>query len=410
MPGRKRLTARRRGPNRFSQRSSRSSSILAHDDRRKKYDRPRRVPAAYAVIAPRTLPRKHTSTVGTGGRTPAPARKQARSMVLSPGTGGKTYSSQARSATRRRPPKGWARSVWWIASLTIGRGRRSDPLDEIAEEGDCPALAAHRLDHADQRQRHIEEDEVDEREGEQPGEHPRHGGENGADEDHPEEGEAGHAAEDQALLGVPADIFPAGHHERHERQDPHVREDEHDLVLVFQIVRGDRALFGGERVGRHGIIRAPGRRTTTYNGQPRSESRRTMDALTPMLRQYRQVKSEHPDAILMFRLGDFYEMFYDDALVASRALSLTLTARGRGTGSEAPMCGVPYHAADGYIARLIGHGYRVAVCDQVEDARQAKGIVRRAVTRVISPGTFTDPAHLQAREPNYIAAVTAEVD
>jgi DNA mismatch repair protein MutS len=135
-----------------------------------------------------------------------------------------------------------------------------------------------------------------------------------------------------------------------------------------------------------------------------------MDALSPMLRQYRQVKSEHPDAILLFRLGDFYEMFYDDALVASRALSLTLTARGRGTGNEAPMCGVPYHAADGYIARLIGHGYRVAVCDQIEDARQAKGIVRRAVTRVISPGTFTDPAHLPAREPNYIAAVTGGAD
>jgi DNA mismatch repair protein MutS len=135
-----------------------------------------------------------------------------------------------------------------------------------------------------------------------------------------------------------------------------------------------------------------------------------MDALTPMLRQYRQVKSEHPDAILMFRLGDFYEMFYDDALVASRALSLTLTARGRGTASEAPMCGVPYHAADGYIARLVGRGYRVAVCDQVEDARQAKGIVRRAVTRVVSPGTFTDPAHLPAREPNYIASIVSDHD
>jgi DNA mismatch repair protein MutS len=133
-----------------------------------------------------------------------------------------------------------------------------------------------------------------------------------------------------------------------------------------------------------------------------------MDALTPMLRQYRQVKAEHPDAILMFRLGDFYEMFFDDALSASKALSLTLTARGRGTSNEAPMCGVPYHAADGYIARLVGKGYRVAVCDQVEDARQAKGIVRREVTRVVSPGTLTDPAHLQARVPNFIAAVVRD--
>ena len=135
-----------------------------------------------------------------------------------------------------------------------------------------------------------------------------------------------------------------------------------------------------------------------------------MDVVTPMLRQYQQVKAEHPDAILMFRLGDFYEMFYDDALVASKALSLTLTARGRGTSTEAPMCGVPFHAADGYIARLVGQGFRVAVCDQIEDARHAKGIVKRAVTRVISPGTITDPRSLQANEPNFIGAVYGERD
>jgi DNA mismatch repair protein MutS len=130
-----------------------------------------------------------------------------------------------------------------------------------------------------------------------------------------------------------------------------------------------------------------------------------MDTLTPMARQYRRIKAEHPDAILMFRLGDFYEMFYDDAVKASKALSLTLTARGRGTDHEAPMCGVPYHAAEGYIGRLIRQGFRVAVCDQVEDPRAAKGIVRRAVTRVVSPGTVIDPSHLPPREPNYIAAL-----
>src|SRR6266478_8311942 len=134
-------------------------------------------------------------------------------------------------------------------------------------------------------------------------------------------------------------------------------------------------------------------------------SRSAMDTLTPMLRQYRSIKAQHPDAILLFRLGDFYEMFYDDALVASKALSLTLTSRGRGTRNEAPMCGVPYHAADAYIARLIREGFRVAICDQVEDARNAKGIVRRAVTRVLSPGTVTDEQQLQARAPNYIAAI-----
>lgn len=135
-----------------------------------------------------------------------------------------------------------------------------------------------------------------------------------------------------------------------------------------------------------------------------------MDTLTPMLRQYRSIKAQHPDAILMFRLGDFYEMFYDDALLASKALSLTLTSRGRGTRNEAPMCGVPYHAADSYVARLIGQGHRVAICDQVEDPRAAKGIVRRAVTRVVSPGTVTDPAQLRAAEPNYIAAIHTDGD
>src|SRR5215510_3530339 len=134
-------------------------------------------------------------------------------------------------------------------------------------------------------------------------------------------------------------------------------------------------------------------------------SRSAMDTLTPMLRQYRSIKAQHPDAILLFRLGDFYEMFYDDALVASKALSLTLTSRGRGTKNEAPMCGVPYHAADSYVARLIRQGHRVAICDQVEDPRVAKGIVRRAVTRFVSPGTVTDPGQLKASEPNYIAAV-----
>src|SRR5213593_465697 len=135
-------------------------------------------------------------------------------------------------------------------------------------------------------------------------------------------------------------------------------------------------------------------------------SRSAMDTLTPMLRQYRSIKAQHPDAVLMFRLGDFYEMFYDDALLASKALSLTLTSRGRGTKNEAPMCGVPFHAAESYVARLIRQGHRVAICDQIEDPRAAKGIVRRAVTRVISPGTVTDERQLEASAPNYIGALS----
>jgi DNA mismatch repair protein MutS len=125
------------------------------------------------------------------------------------------------------------------------------------------------------------------------------------------------------------------------------------------------------------------------------------------MRQYLDVKRHHRDAIVFFRMGDFYEMFYEDALTAARVLELTLTSRAKdSSGTVIPMCGVPYHAADVYLARLVKHGYRVAICDQVEDPRKAKGIVKREVTRVVSPGTFTDAAHLDAREPAFLAAVT----
>src|SRR5213593_474204 len=118
--------------------------------------------------------------------------------------------------------------------------------------------------------------------------------------------------------------------------------------------------------------------------------------LTPMLEQYHRIKREHRDAILMFRMGDFYEMFFEDALKASSVLEIALTARGKGTQNEAPMCGVPWHSVDSYIARLIASGHKVAVCDQVEDARLARGLVRREVVRVVSRGTLTDPASLDA--------------
>ena len=124
------------------------------------------------------------------------------------------------------------------------------------------------------------------------------------------------------------------------------------------------------------------------------------------MRQYLDVKRQHRDAIVFFRMGDFYEMFYEDALTAARVLELTLTSRAKDSaGGAIPMCGVPFHAADTYLARLIRKGYRVAICDQVEDPRRAKGIVKREVTRVISPGTFTDAAYLEAREPAFLAAL-----
>jgi len=134
-------------------------------------------------------------------------------------------------------------------------------------------------------------------------------------------------------------------------------------------------------------------------------------SVTPAMRQYFEAKARYRDAILFFRMGDFFEMFYEDALTAARALELTLTSRSKdAAGNAVPMCGVPFHAADGYITRLVKRGFRVAICDQVEDARQAKGVVKREVTRVVSPGTLTDAAYLDAREPAFLLAVAPAGD
>jgi len=133
-------------------------------------------------------------------------------------------------------------------------------------------------------------------------------------------------------------------------------------------------------------------------------------ALTPMFRQYRSLKQDQPDAILLFRMGDFYEMFFDDAKLASRLLELTLTARGKGTDNVVPMCGFPHHQLDAYTAKLVTAGQRVAVCDQVEDPRKAKGLVRREVVRVVTPGTVTDPSQLQAKENHWMAAVSTAAE
>ena len=128
--------------------------------------------------------------------------------------------------------------------------------------------------------------------------------------------------------------------------------------------------------------------------------------VTPAMRQYLDAKRQYRDAIVFFRMGDFYEMFYEDALVASRALDLTLTSRSKDAGGNGiPMCGLPYHAADAYIAKMVKKGFRIAVCEQVEDPKKAKGLVKREVVRVVSPGTLTDSNYLEAREPAFLMSI-----
>src|ERR1700689_2651578 len=125
---------------------------------------------------------------------------------------------------------------------------------------------------------------------------------------------------------------------------------------------------------------------------------------TPLMRQYAAVKKEHPTALLFFRLGDFYELFFDDAIVAAKELQITLTSRNKEKGIAVPMCGVPYHAAEGYIGKLIRRGFKVAICEQMEAPSAAKKLVRREVTRVMTPGTAADSS-LGADENNFLAAL-----
>lgn len=131
-----------------------------------------------------------------------------------------------------------------------------------------------------------------------------------------------------------------------------------------------------------------------------------MAELSPMMKQYFEIKSQHKDSILFFRLGDFYEMFYEDAKIASKELDLTLTGRDCGQDERAPMCGVPYHSCEAYISRLISKGYRVAICEQTEDASKAKGLVKREVVRVITPGTVIEDSMLDESKNNFLASIS----
>src|SRR6218665_3636235 len=120
--------------------------------------------------------------------------------------------------------------------------------------------------------------------------------------------------------------------------------------------------------------------------------------LTPMMQRYLEVKEETPGTILLFRMGDFYELFHEDAQVAAKVLGLTLTSRDKGSTNPVPMAGFPFHALEGYLRKLIAAGHKAAICDQVEDPKTAKGMVRREVTRIVTPGTLTDEGLLNPKE------------
>lgn len=132
-----------------------------------------------------------------------------------------------------------------------------------------------------------------------------------------------------------------------------------------------------------------------------------MSTTTPVMRQYLEIKADHQDAVLFFRLGDFYEMFMEDAVLASRVLGITLTSRNKGVENSVPLCGIPYHSSQGYIAKLISAGHKVAICEQIGDPKAAKGIVKREVVRVVTPGLVTDTETLEPKENNYLLAIVS---
>ncbi len=132
-----------------------------------------------------------------------------------------------------------------------------------------------------------------------------------------------------------------------------------------------------------------------------------MSTATPLMRQYLEIKADYQDAVLFFRLGDFYEMFMEDAVLASRVLGITLTSRNKGDEDAVPLCGIPFHSSQGYIAKLVANGHKVAICEQVEDPKTAKGIVKREVVRVVTPGLVTDTDILEPKENNYLLAIAA---
>ncbi len=141
---------------------------------------------------------------------------------------------------------------------------------------------------------------------------------------------------------------------------------------------------------------------------PMNKALSDLSSHTPMMQQYWRLKNQHPDQLMFYRMGDFYEIFYEDAKKAAKLLDITLTARGQSAGQAIPMCGIPYHAAEGYLAKLVKLGESVVICEQVGDPATSKGPVDRQVVRIITPGTVSDEALLDERRDNLIAAVLGD--
>src|SRR3984893_8569676 len=188
------------------------------------------------------------------------------------------------------------------------------------------------------------------------------------------------------------------------RNDPRTR----DRILAKFHAQGDH-LVEPASTGFCGQALCTGQRGITVCYNPPTKPPEMTEPSTPLMRQYAAIKKEHPSALLFFRLGDFYELFFDDAVLAARELQITLTSRNKEKGVDIPMCGVPHHAAEAYISKLIRKGFKVAICEQVEDPRMAKKLVRREVTRVVTPGTAADSS-LSSEENNFLAAVATVGD
>src|SRR6184192_2459841 len=144
---------------------------------------------------------------------------------------------------------------------------------------------------------------------------------------------------------------------------------------------------------------------TTSKSEARSAPAKDLEQLSPAMRQYQQFKAQHPGYVLFFRMGDFYEMFWDDAVVCNKTLGVALTSRNKGAADEIPMAGVPFHAVENYLRKMIAAGHKVAICEQMEDPATAKGVIQREVTRLMTPGTLTDDPLLDGRTDNYLAGV-----